>query len=213
MVRALCVPIFVLGVACGGSPAPQPTQPAAPAPVASNQACECACECVAGEGASCECACACDGAEVATKLKVTRHLPPVIAGGGSDDTGGRPDDTVTATDWSGRVTKVDDLHYKITRAAIDEILDDPADSARGARIVPSIKDGKANGFKLYAIRPSSIFAALGIMNGDTLTAINTVPLTNPDQALEVYASLRDASRLDLAITRRGKDIVLVIEIE
>jgi hypothetical protein len=209
MVRALCLPMFALMVACGGTSTPPPAQPEAPAPVASNQACECACECETGKDASCACA----GDEVPTTLKVTRLLPPAIDGGGPDDTVARPDDTVTPTDWSGRVTKVDDLHYKISQEVVDEILADPADTARGARVVPSIKDGKPNGFKFYAVRPTSLYAAIGIMNGDTLTAANGMALDDFEKVLEVYSAVRDARRLELAITRRGKDLVLVIEIE
>lgn len=203
MIRALCLSMFGLLVACGSSP-PPPTPAPAPAPVAANQACECACECETGP--DCDCACQCDGAEVPTKLKVTRLVSPTEGPDG-------PDDTVEPTDWSGRVTKVDDLHYQITRELVDEILADPMDVARGARVVPSIKDGKPNGFKLYAIRPSSLYAAVGIMNGDTIRAVNGQALDAPEKALEVYSSVRNASRLELDLTRRGTDIVLVIEIQ
>jgi general secretion pathway protein C len=44
--------------------------------------------------------------------------------------------------------------------------------AKGARVVPAVKNGKPDGFKLYAIRPSSVYSKLGLTNGDTIQSIN-----------------------------------------
>ena len=67
--------------------------------------------------------------------------------------------------------------------------------AKGARVVPAVKNGKPDGFKLYAIRPSSVYAKLGLQNGDTLQSINGFELTSADKALEVYTKLREATSL------------------
>ena len=80
--------------------------------------------------------------------------------------------------------------------------------AKGARVVPSVQNGKPNGFKLYAIRPNSAYAKLGLTNGDTLSSINGFELTSADKALEVYTKLREATRLSVEITRRGKPMTL-----
>jgi general secretion pathway protein C len=80
--------------------------------------------------------------------------------------------------------------------------------AKGARVVPSMKNGKPDGFKLYAIRPSSAFARLGLANGDTLQSINGFELTSADKALEVYTKLREATSLEVEVTRRGKPVTL-----
>ena len=58
---------------------------------------------------------------------------------------------------------------------------------------------QAHGFKLYAIRPSSVYAKIGLTNGDTLSAINGLELTTADKALEVYTKLREAT------SPRGRD--------
>jgi general secretion pathway protein C len=80
------------------------------------------------------------------------------------------------------------------------------------RVVPSIKNGQADGFKLYAIRPSSMFARLGFVNGDTVHAVNGLALTSLDKALEVYAKLKDAKSVQFDITRRGQPVELDIQI-
>ncbi|MCP4447089.1 MAG: hypothetical protein GY811_17335 [Myxococcales bacterium] len=106
------------------------------------------------------------------------------------------------------VNKVSDTEFEIDKKVVDKILENPMSVARGARIVPSVKHGKANGFKLYAIRPSSVYAKIGLMNGDTIHSINGFELTSPDKALEVYTKVRSASSLSVNATRRGKPISL-----
>lgn len=106
------------------------------------------------------------------------------------------------------INKTGENEYEIRRDLVDQVLSNPAQVARGARIVPSIRDGEANGFKLYAIRPSSVFAKVGLMNGDTVSEINGFELTTPDKALEVYQRLRDANSLSVTVTRRGEPVTL-----
>jgi general secretion pathway protein C len=102
------------------------------------------------------------------------------------------------------VKKIDDSHYEIDRSLVEKILGDPSVVMRQARIVPSIVNGKPNGFKMYAIRPNSVFAKIGMQNGDTITSINGFEMTSPDKALEVYTKVRSASNLSISIIRRGQ---------
>jgi hypothetical protein len=93
--------------------------------------------------------------------------------------------------------------YEIAHAIVDQILANPMAVAKGARIVPAMKDGKPHGFKLYAIRPASVFAKLGLMNGDTLVTVNGFELTSADKALEIYEKLRDATTIEIEVERKG----------
>ncbi|MCG8425452.1 MAG: hypothetical protein MJE77_46840 [Proteobacteria bacterium] len=106
------------------------------------------------------------------------------------------------------VKKIDDNNYEIDESLRSKVLSNPMSVARGARIVPSVKNGKPNGFKLYAIRPSSVYAKIGFRNGDTIHAINGYDLTTPDKALEVYTKLKDAGNLSVTLTRRGKPVTI-----
>jgi len=108
--------------------------------------------------------------------------------------------------------KISDNEFEIDGLLLDSILDNSAAFSRGARIVPSIKNGKPNGFKLYAIRPSSVFANLGLMNGDTIHAINGYYLTSPDKALEIYTKIREADEVTVDLTRRGKPVRILYRI-
>jgi general secretion pathway protein C len=106
------------------------------------------------------------------------------------------------------IKKIDDTTYEIDKSLVDKVLANPMGVAKGARVVPAVQNGKPNGFKLYAIRPSSVYAKLGLTNGDTLSAINGMELTTADKALEVYTKLREATQLEVEIQRRGKPMTL-----
>lgn len=104
------------------------------------------------------------------------------------------------------IKKIDDTNYEIDRSLVDKALANPMAIAKGARVVPSVKDGKSDGFKLYAIRQNSVYSKLGLANGDTLQSINGFDLTSAEKALEVYTKLREASSLEVTLTRRGKPV-------
>ena len=93
------------------------------------------------------------------------------------------------------------------------MLADPMVLSAGARVVPSIKNGHPNGFKLYAIRPASIYAKIGFMNGDTVHSVNGLPLTTPEATMEAYTKLKGASKMTVALTRRGQSVVLTVHID
>ena len=106
------------------------------------------------------------------------------------------------------VRKVDETSFEVDRALVNKVLSNPTAVSRGARIVPSVKNGQPNGFKLYAIRPTSVYSKIGLMNGDTVHAVNGFELNSMDKALEVYTKVKESSSLSVSITRRGKPVTL-----
>ena len=94
--------------------------------------------------------------------------------------------------------------WEIKRSTLEKVLSNTTLLARSARIVPSVKNGKPNGFKLYAIRPGSIYDLIGMKNGDTIHAINGHAMTTPDKALEVYTRVRNASHLNISFSRHSQ---------
>jgi general secretion pathway protein C len=96
----------------------------------------------------------------------------------------------------------------IERQLVDKALSNTAALGTMARFVPSVRDGKPNGFKVYAIRPNSLFGKIGMQNGDTLKQINGNEMSTPDQALQLYTKLRSASHLTLQVERRGETVTM-----
>jgi general secretion pathway protein C len=129
--------------------------------------------------------------------------PPVAAAEPERASPGEPQDEMSAMLDQG-IRKLSEDSYEVDRSLVNNLLANPMSVARGARIVPSVKDGQPNGFKLYAIRPNSVYAKLGMRNGDTISSVNGFDLSSPDKALEVYTKVREASNLSVSVIRRGK---------
>jgi general secretion pathway protein C len=104
------------------------------------------------------------------------------------------------------ITKTSEGQYEVPRPEIDKTLANLNDVAMQARIVPAFKDGVAQGFKLFSIRPDSIYAKIGVQNGDVIRRINGYDLNSPEKALEVYSKLKESSRIDIEIERNGSVI-------
>ncbi|MEO6773773.1 MAG: type II secretion system protein GspC [Kofleriaceae bacterium] len=136
------------------------------------------------------------------RLGLNGSPPPVVARSEPTPSVGSADDMQASID--NGIKKIDENHYEIDKSLVDKVLANPMGVAKGARVVPAVKDGKPDGFKLYAIRPSSVYSKLGLQNGDTLQSINGFDLTSADKALEVYTKLREATSLQVTVTRRGK---------
>ena len=104
------------------------------------------------------------------------------------------------------VRQLSENQYVVARSEINSALTNLSDLATKARIVPSFKNGVANGFKLFSIVPDSLYAKIGIQNGDVIRRINGYEMNSPDKALEIYQKLRDASRIEIEIERRGETL-------
>ncbi len=102
------------------------------------------------------------------------------------------------------IRRLDDHHFQIERSTVNNALANLNDLAMQARIVPSFKNGQANGFKLFSIRPDSLYSKIGVQNGDVIQRINGYDMNSPDKALEAYTKLRNANALDLTIERNGQ---------
>lgn len=111
------------------------------------------------------------------------------------------------------ITSVSPTEVHVTRGLLDKVGANPTAVTTGARLVPTVRDGKPVGFKLFAIRPGSLYARLGFVNGDLVTEINGHDLSTPDKALDALVATKGATRIELAVTRAGKPVTLVIAIE
>ena len=127
----------------------------------------------------------------------TSYLPPPPQYGGQE---------VASNSGLEGVTRVNGNDYRITRERLNATLGNLNEVATQARIVPSFRNGVANGFKLFSIRPGSIYSAIGIQNGDVISRINGFDINSPDKALEIYQRLKDAQNVDLEVDRRGQTI-------
>ena len=69
------------------------------------------------------------------------------------------------------------------------------------RIRPLIKNGKPDGLVLSHVKPGSIFAKLGLKNGDVVKKIDNKLIKSPDDAFAFYNRLKSGAELSLEINR------------
>ncbi len=139
--------------------------------------------------------------------------PPVttVAAAEPEKPAGDGDDMQAAID--GGIKKIDDTTFEISKDLVAKVTENPMAFMKGARVVPAMKNGKPEGIKLYAIRPSSPYAKLGLTNGDTLTSVNGFEMTSAEKGLEIYQKLRSSTSLEVEVIRRGKPVTLKYSIK
>lgn len=102
------------------------------------------------------------------------------------------------------IVKTGDSSYGVPRAAVEGALNNLSELATQARIVPAFEGGKPVGFKLFSIKPGSLYSKIGLQNGDVINRINGYEMSSPEKGLEVYQKLKDSSNITVDIKRRGK---------
>jgi general secretion pathway protein C len=106
----------------------------------------------------------------------------------------------------GGVRQLADNRYEIERNVLDSTLGDLNKIATQARIVPSFKNGAANGFKLFSIQPGSLYSAIGVENGDVVQRVNGYEINSPEKALELYQKLKESGHVTIQLERGGQVI-------
>ena len=95
-------------------------------------------------------------------------------------------------------------NYVIDQRALNAALDNIGQAMTDARLLPSVKDGKVEGFKASEVKPQGIFGTIGIKNGDVLLRMNDFPIDSPEKAIQSFASLKGQSRIKLDLIRDGQ---------
>jgi len=101
------------------------------------------------------------------------------------------------------IKNVGDGNYQIDANVVEGALEDLGQLMRQARIVPHLRDGKTDGFKIYNIKSNSLFRKIGLKNGDIIHRINGMEVSSPEQGLQVFETLRNERDIAIDITRRG----------
>lgn len=111
-------------------------------------------------------------------------------------------------DLGNTIKKTGENSYSVEQGEVDKALNNLAELSTQARIVPAFEGGKTVGFKLFSIRPGSLYSKIGLQNGDVITAINGYEMSSPEKGLEIYTKLKDAKAVNVDMKRRGKPMTL-----
>jgi len=102
--------------------------------------------------------------------------------------------------------------FVIDQRALNAALDNISQAMTDARLLPSQKDGKVEGFKASEVKPTGVFAMIGIKNGDVLLRLNDFPIDSPDKALQSFIGLKGQNRLKLDMIRDGRPVTFNYDI-
>jgi len=100
----------------------------------------------------------------------------------------------------------------IDQHALNAALDNIGQAMTDARLLPSVKDGKVEGFKVSEVKPQGVFAAVGLKNGDILLKINDFPIDSPEKAIQSFMTLKGQNRIRLDLVRDGSPTSLAYDI-
>ncbi|HVO84216.1 MAG TPA: type II secretion system protein GspC [Syntrophobacteria bacterium] len=101
----------------------------------------------------------------------------------------------------------------LPREEVESSLSDLNQLMQQARIRPYLEANKPAGFLVSDIKPGSIFAKMGLRNGDVVQKINDQNISSPEQAIELYQGLMEGGGIALEIKRGQKSEKINYEVQ
>jgi general secretion pathway protein C len=102
--------------------------------------------------------------------------------------------------------------YVVDQRALNAALDNIGQAMTDARLLPSMKDGRVEGFRVSEVKPTGVFGMVGIKNGDIIMRINDFTIDSPEKAIQSLASLKGQNRIRLDLVRDGQPATFNYEI-
>jgi general secretion pathway protein C len=102
------------------------------------------------------------------------------------------------------IRQVERNRYEIDRREVQAATSNLGKLMTQARVVPNLKGGKFRGYKIFAIKPNSLYAKIGLKNGDVIERVNGMEISSPQQALKIFQQLKNESHFQVDLIRRGR---------
>ncbi len=125
-----------------------------------------------------------------------------VPGGGIRRAGARAAATPPAestAELRDRIKRLSESSFQVQREAVDEAVANPAELFSAARILPRYESGAMVGVQLSSIKPGSLFEAIGIQNGDTVTQVNGITVTSPQDTATLLKELTESSEFQVNV--------------
>ena len=115
-----------------------------------------------------------------------------------------------ALDFSGLEPASEGREGAVPRELVDALLMNPYDELAKVRMVPT---PDMSGMKLERLASDSVLARVGVAQGDVISAINGVSITNVADASNALNSLMAGTRFDVTVLRGGKPVELRYQVK
>lgn len=116
--------------------------------------------------------------------------------GGADGGPGMAGPMGPAGTGSGSIT--------VERNLINESIKDLNTLMKDVRIRPHFSNGQSDGLIISGIRGDSVFKKLGLRNGDIILGVDGSKIQSVDDAMKLYAGLKNMQNMKIEIKRRGQ---------
>jgi len=115
---------------------------------------------------------------------------------------------------TGEVKMVAPNKFKLSRTAIMKHTQDLSKLLMQASTVPRKKaNGDIECYVLTSFQPDSVFADLGVQQGDCIKSVNGEPIDSPAKAMELYNALKNANTIKITVESDGHDVEKEYNIE
>jgi general secretion pathway protein C len=104
-----------------------------------------------------------------------------------------------ADDLRDRIKRLSEGSFQLEREDVEEAVRNPAELFSEARILPKYDNGSMVGVQLSSIKPGSLFEEIGIQNGDTVTQVNGITVTSPQDSAALLKELTSASEFQVNV--------------
>lgn len=110
----------------------------------------------------------------------------------------------TATDTKGGIRRTGGNNFLVDRREIEHSIENLSTLVTQMRAVPFLRDGKSIGFRVFNIRPGSLFERMGLKNGDIVQSVNGTELDNPSKALALLDEVQTTDEIRVDLLRNNK---------
>jgi general secretion pathway protein C len=115
-----------------------------------------------------------------------------------------------ATD--ARIRQTAENAFVVDRRELAGAADNMSGLLTQLRAVAEVREGRPAGFRLFQIREGSLFARLGLHNGDVVQRVNGTPIADPTALLGFLGRLGREPRVALDIVRADAPRTLVYDL-
>jgi general secretion pathway protein C len=108
--------------------------------------------------------------------------------------------------------RADTATLTISRDVIQDNINNMAQMMSKVRVMPYMKDGKPEGFRVSQIKEDSLFKSMGFQNGDVIRSINGQDILSAEDMMKAYNSLKDNSSFSITILRNNQPKTLNLRV-
>ena len=104
-------------------------------------------------------------------------------------------------------------NIRLKRSQMDDAVKNVNQLMQQVRILPHFQNGNPDGLSFTNIKPNSIFAKMGLRNGDIIMGVDDQQIETVDDALNLYQRLKSSDQIRLQIKRQGRQKTIEYDIE